>query len=149
MLAGALLVGCSGPAGTAADAMRGDEAAVEDDVEQMIEEQAAKDGATVDIDMDGGAAIPETWPAEVPVPEGDVMLAIEEDGGHSLVTRVASVESAEAYADSLADAGFELMAETTVEDGGFRILESDSLQVSASWTGGDEVLLSVSVQPKS
>lgn len=146
-VAALLLVGCSGASETVGGAIVGDEEAVEEGVERMIEEQAAQDGATIDVEIDGGAQIPDTWPASVPAPEGELLIVAAEGGGHALVARVASADAARDYVDALESAGFDVVNETSIEDGGWRQLEGEGLLVIVSWTGGDDVMLSVNVQP--
>ncbi len=91
--------------------------------------------------------IPDSWPAAVPTPDGEIYLVIETGDSYDLAVRAPSAEAAQEYVDSLVDAGFAIIGSTEQNDGGFRRLEGRGLEVVVAWTGGDDVLLSVAVRP--
>ena len=117
-------------------------------VENLIEGQLGDD---VDINFGEGASLPASWPAEIPVPDGEILLSGSSEGVStvSITTTVANVE--QTLLD-LQDAGFTITQESDVAGGtSVYILENDAYSVSMGW-GGEEgeptVFLQYAVSPK-
>lgn len=78
------------------------EGLVEGGVEQIIEDQTG-----VDVDVDGsGASLPDAWPAEVPVPAGNIVASAGVDGTFFVTLETASVDDAEAGYQNILASGF-------------------------------------------
>lgn len=117
-------------------------------VENLIEGQLGDD---VDINFGEGADLPSAWPAEIPVPDGEILLSGSSEG-----TSTVSITTTEANAEQtlleLQDAGFEITQESGLGAASkVYILENDAYTVSMAW-GGDEaestVFLQYAVTPK-
>lgn len=79
------------------------EGLVEGGVEQIIENQT---GVDVDVDGSGGASLPADWPAEVPTPDGDIVLSSSAGGVYSVIINVASYDDVQGAFDEMLLAGF-------------------------------------------
>lgn len=82
---------------------------VESIVEQVVEDQTG-----VDVSAggeDGLASLPESWPAEVPVPDGKILLALGSSGSYSATIELGSLEAAEAGLERYTSSGFEITSE--------------------------------------
>ena len=79
---------------------QGIENAVEEGTEQLIEEGS---GGDIDIDVDGGASVPDTFPSGVPLPEGELYYTVTVDNGWQLSYTMESQEAAEAFAQQFKD----------------------------------------------
>lgn len=123
------------------------EGLVEGGVEQLIEQ-----GSGIDIDFGGGAALPSSWPSEVPVPQGEILLAGSADGVISVAMNTTPA-FAEAGLAELQSAGFAISQEQSLGDGStVYLLDSDAYGVSYAWvSSGDDgvVFLQIGVTPKS
>ncbi len=117
-------------------------------VENLIEGQLGDD---VDINFGEGASLPASWPAEVPVPDGEILLSGSAEG-----TSTVSLNTTEASAEQtlleLQDSGFEITQESGLgASNKVYILENDTYTVSMAW-GGEEgeptVFLQYAVTPK-
>jgi hypothetical protein len=82
---------------------------VESIVEQVIEDQT---GVEVSAGgEDGLASLPDSWPAEVPVPDGKILLALASNGSYSATIELGSADAAEAGLERYTSAGFEITSE--------------------------------------
>jgi hypothetical protein len=100
---------------------------IEGGVEQIIEDQTG-----VDVDVDGsGAALPDSWPADVPTLQGEVVFSLAAEGVFSAAIKVGSLaEAQQAYTD-LTDAGFTQLSELQIGDGSeARVFENGTWNVA-------------------
>lgn len=122
------------------------EGLVEGGVEQLIEQ-----GSGVDVDFGDGAALPSSWPAELPVPNGTIVISGSSDGT-STIAVTTNLASAEAGVAELLNDGFTIVQEQAIGDGAkVYILENDRYTVSYAWgdASDGEVFLQYGVTPKS
>jgi len=122
------------------------EGLVEGGVEQLIEQ-----GSGIDIDFGGGAGLPSSWPAGLPVPNGEILLSASSEGTSSIGMNT-TVSFAEAGLAELLASGFSITQEQSISDGAkVYILESDSYSVSYAWADASDegvVFLQYGVTPK-
>lgn len=117
-------------------------------VENLIEGQLGDD---IDINFGDGAGLPSSWPAEVPVPEGEILLSGSSEGIStvSITTTAAAIENT---IRDLQDAGYTITQESNVAAGtSVYILENDTYSVSLGWVGEEgepTVFLQYAVGPK-
>lgn len=103
---------------------------VENIVEGAIEGEG---GGDVDVSLPGtGASLPDSWPSDVPTPEGDVLFSSAIDGtwGATIVVADASVVDG-VYAE-LEAAGWTLVGESSIDILSSRSYENDTYSVSVS-----------------
>lgn len=137
------LTGCANPLEQLA------ERATEEGIENLIESET---GGEIDINTGGGATLPDSFPGEVPVVDGEILSALAVDGTWVLSISVDSAEAAEAGYDDLLNAGF---SETASADlgGGMLInsVENDTYGVTYSVivAEDDTVSVNLSVTTKS
>lgn len=110
---------------------------VEGTVENVVE------GATgVDVDVDGngtGASLPDSWPNEVPVPDGNIVLSLAVGGSYNVTVTVGSPEAAQAGFEKFTANGYEVISEISLGEGAYAYgLQSDSWSVQYSWGQDDE-----------
>lgn len=123
------------------------EGLVEGGIEQLIENESG-----LEIDFGGGAGLPSSWPAELPVPNGEILLSGASEG-----TATIAMNTTERFAqeglDTLLGSGFTIVQESGIgTDAKVYILENDSYSVSYAWGSGsddDVVFLQYGVTPKS
>lgn len=122
------------------------EGLVEGGVEQIIEQ-----GSGLDIDFGEGAALPSDWPAELPVPDGEILISGSADGTSTIAMNT-TVSFAEAGLADLLDSGFTIAQEQSLGEGSkVYLLENDTLSVSYAWADGSDegvVFLQYGVTPK-
>lgn len=122
------------------------EGVVEGGVEQLIEQ-----GSGLDIDFGEGAALPADWPAELPVPDGEILISGSAEGTSTIAMNT-TLAFAEAGVAELLDSGFTIAQEQSLGEGSkVYILESDTLSVSYAWADGSDegvVFLQYGVTPK-
>lgn len=122
------------------------EGLVEGGVEQLIEQ-----GSGLDIDFGEGAALPSDWPAELPVPDGEILFSGSAEGTSTLAMNTTAAFAEAGLADLL-DSGFTITQEQSIGEGSkVYILENDSLSVSYAWADGSDegvVFLQYGVTPK-
>ncbi len=119
---------------------------VEGGVEQLIEQ-----GSGVDVDFGDGAALPSGWPAELPVPNGTIVISGSSEGTSTIALNT-NLASAEAGVAELLNDGFTIVQEQAIGDGAkVYILENDRYTVSYAWgdSSDGEVFLQYGVTPKS
>ena len=96
---------------------------VQDLVNQGVDEVTGGQG---DFSL---GTVPEDFPAEVPLAEGDVILSAKPTPDSWAVTiRVADDAAAQAAADAVEEAGFTPLAEGTT------VYENDTYHVALTWT---------------
>jgi hypothetical protein len=112
-------------------------------LEEAIEQET---GGQVDL---GGAALPADWPAELPLPAGDLVSSISSDGTQVLTYRIADTSVGERLVADLQALGFTSTA--TSDMGGLvaHVLDRDGWVVTIGWVSGDEdgVVLNYSSGP--
>lgn len=122
------------------------EGLVEGGVEQLIEQ-----GSGLDIDFGEGAALPSGWPAELPVPQGEILISGGSDGTSSIAMNTTLAFAEAGVADLLND-GFTIVQESALGEGAqVYILENDRYSVSYGWADGSDegiVFLQYGVTPK-
>lgn len=86
---------------------------VEGGVEQIIEDQTG-----VDVDIDGtGASLPDSWPADVPTVQGEVVFSAAANDTYTAAITVASLADAQQAFTDLLDAGYTQVSEIQLGDG--------------------------------
>lgn len=120
------------------------EGLVEGGIEQLIENESG-----IEIDFGGGAGLPSSWPAELPVPEGEILLSGASDGTATIAMNTTQ-QRAEAGFNELISSGFSIVQEQNAGGTRLYILENDSYTVSYAWAEPDEgvVFLQYGVTPK-
>ncbi|MGV8852809.1 MAG: hypothetical protein ACOH1M_09630 [Rhodoglobus sp.] len=110
---------------------------VENTVENVIE---GSTGVDVDVNSDGkGGSLPASWPAEVPVPDGEIALSLSVGGSYNVTVVVGSQDAAEAGYEKFLDNGFEVVSEFSLGEGVYAYgLQSDKWTVQYSWGEDDE-----------
>ncbi|MCB2413520.1 hypothetical protein LGT39_11770 [Demequina sp. TTPB684] len=79
---------------------------VEDSVEKAIEDSATADGGqNLDLDIGGDAAVPDSFPSELPLPDGTLVASVAMDEGWQLSYQVQGISEAEALAAHFTDDG--------------------------------------------
>ncbi|MDT9592810.1 hypothetical protein RDV89_07010 [Nocardioides zeae] len=160
VLALAVLTGCSDDEGSGDDSSQSDDGAgdtASDDTaddpgsddgaaegEPGEPEAGPGDGASTDIDLEDFAGfedeVPEGFPEEVPLVDGDVLFGSEQDGTYALAINVAG-EPADAHEEAVAlleEAGFEEAEAVDYDDVFVSSLNGEGLTVSVT-TAADTV----------
>lgn len=89
------------------------EGVVEGGVEQIIQDQTG-----VDVDLNGsGASLPDSWPADVPTVDGQVMFSAAAEGSFTAAITVNDIGTAQGAFDALTDAGYNQVAELSLGEG--------------------------------
>lgn len=112
-------------------------------LEEVIEQET---GGEVDF---GGASLPADWPAELPLPAGDLVSSISSEGTQVLTYRIDDPSVGERLVADLESLGF---TTTTTSDMGelvATVLDRDGWMVTVGWVSGDEdgVVLNYSSGP--
>lgn len=100
---------------------------IEGGVEQIIEDQTG-----VDVDVDGsGASLPDSWPADVPTLQGEIVFSAAAEGVFTAAIKVGSLAEAEqAYAD-LEGAGYTQISELSLGEGSSaRVFENGTWNIA-------------------
>lgn len=150
------LAGCISPPPVAepaaeSQATETDEGAAPDEGGQPDEgsQPDASDDAEQEEAASGGDAPVEGWPAEVPVPDGEVQQDASTGGQTIVAFEVDDVAAGEDYAAALEAAGFAQMEEGTTEVGGVvaEVFQgADHIVAVSTVESGELVLLSVAIQ---
>jgi hypothetical protein len=109
-----------------------------DGIENLIEEQT---GSDIDLDTsgEGNLSLPEGWPAEVPVPDGNIYYSQATDNVYLISLYLPDAAAAQAGYQVLLDSGFTETAQIAVAEGtGFYAAESDTLVVGYNWQTSDD-----------
>jgi hypothetical protein len=127
------------------------EAAIENATEQAVEQaiEEAGEASGVDVDLGGGASLPEGWPASVPVPDGEIFSSLKQDDFYTVLMTVASEEVALAGAEAIKAAGFEVTYEQNVS--GMRAWQLENADLTVNYqviTDGETFTVSIMVGPK-
>ena len=115
---------------------------VEGTVENVIE------GTTgVDVDVDGtGGSLPDSWPAEVPVPDGSILFSLAAAGTYSVTTTVGSSDAAKAGYEQFVSNGYEVVSEISLGEAGYAYgLTTPQWTVQYSWGADDEGTATVNI----
>jgi len=119
---------------------------VEGGIEQLIENETG-----LEIDFGGGAGLPSSWPSELPVPQGEILVSGSSNGTSSIAMNT-TLALAEAGVAELLNNGFTIVQEQSIGEGAtVYILESDRYNVSYAWgvgSGDGVVFLQYGVTPK-
>ena len=91
------------------------EAAVERAAEETVERALEESGAEVDLDLTGDVSLPDSWPSEIPVPDGNIVSSAAIDGTFTVVIEASSVEAAVAGIAAIENSGFTLTYEQEME----------------------------------
>ena len=101
--------------------------AIKQGTEQAIEE-AAKDSG-VDVDLGGGASVPDGWPGEVPVPAGEISFSGKVDKSFSVIM-LAEQSAVNGAIEQMRAGGFTEVSDFAGGDGRMLVLENGSWNVS-------------------
>lgn len=107
---------------------------------ESIVEQAIEDQTGVEVSAggeDGLATLPSSWPTEVPVPDGKLLLALSAEGSYSATIELGDADAAQAGLDKFLFAGYQITSEA--DYGGLKSyqLASPNFDVNFSF-GPDE-----------
>lgn len=83
-------------------------------VENLVEDQL---GEGVDINVpgsDGGASLPDSWPSDVPTPDGEVIFSAAAEGGFQASIQVSGQSVVDALYADLEAAGYTLEGEANL-----------------------------------
>jgi hypothetical protein len=117
----------------------------QDGLEQLVEDQTGGD-VNLDTSGEGNLPLPADFPAEVPVPDGNIYYSQSTDGVYLLSLWVKDVATAEAGYQKLLSSGFTQTAEIAAEQGvGYYATESDTLVVGYSWQIADDGRAAVAI----
>lgn len=113
---------------------------IEGGVEQIIEGQTG-----VDVDLGGaGATLPESFPAGMPTPNGELLYSLAIDDSYALTYSIPDIAVTGALYAELEGAGFALMSEVNMGEGASgRVYENDSYNVSAFAATNDDGTVSL------
>lgn len=112
------------------------EGLVEGGVEQIIEDQT---GVDVDVDGLGGASLPADWPADVPTPDGEIVLASSAGGVYSVIINVANADAVQSAFDEMLLAGFAEISTLDLGEGAVtRVYENTSWNVGVLGAVNDD-----------
>lgn len=100
---------------------------IEGGVEQIIEDQTG-----VSVDVDGsGASLPDTWPADVPTLQGEVVFSAAAEGVFTAAIKVGSLAEAEQSFTDLTNAGYTQVSELQLGEGSSaRVFENGTWNVA-------------------
>ncbi|WP_341953514.1 hypothetical protein [Salinibacterium sp. TMP30] len=117
---------------------------IEGTVENVIE---GSTGVDVDVSPDGtGGSLPDSWPAEVPVPDGAIVFSLAVGGSYSATITVGSPDNAQAGYEKLLASGYEMTSEISLGEGAYAYgLQSDGWVVQYSWGEDDEGTATVNI----
>lgn len=123
---------------------------VENIIEGAIEGEG---GGDVDINLpgSGGGSLPESWPSDVPTPEGDVLFSLVQDGTSVATIDVGSQAAVDAAYAELEAAGYVVTSEADLGGLVSKIYENDTYIVtvgSAPDDGSGSVVIQYSIGPK-
>lgn len=119
--------------------------AVENAVENELEQEL---GEGAEVDFSGDVALPSDWPAEIPVPDGEIFSAMSLDGTHTIVVNVASAAVADETLQALLASGYNIVFEQSVE--GMQAYSLDNGQWSVQYQvmdDGETISVFMSVGP--
>lgn len=112
------------------------EGIVEGGVEQIIEDQT---GVDVDLGNGTGASLPADWPAEVPTPDGDIVLSSSAGGVYSVIINVASFDDVQRAFDEMLLAGYAEISTLDLGEGAItRIYENTTWNVGILGAQNDD-----------
>ena len=115
---------------------------LEETLEQTLEQET---GGELDL---GGAALPSDWPAELPLPAGDLMSSISSDGTQVLTYLIDDVSVGERLVADLSALGFTETASADMGELVTNVLDRDGWVVSVGWAiGDDQIVLNYSSGP--
>lgn len=92
------------------------------------------------VDLGGHATVPADWPAELPLPAGDLLAAVAVDGSHSLTYRVADEGVGERLVAQLVALGFAELAAADYGELVSHSLERDGWTVVVGWLVADDAV---------
>jgi len=146
VIAAGLTVSLSGCFGNPLENLAND--LVEDGVENVIE---GSTGVDVDVDGDGtGVSLPDSWPAEIPVPDGKILLSLAVGGSFNVTVDVGSPDAAEAGYQQFIAEGYEVFSEISLGEGSYAYgLQNDDWSVQYGWAedGSDATTVTITATP--
>jgi hypothetical protein len=124
------------------------EAAVERAAEETVERALEESGADVDLGLTGDVSLPDGWPAEIPVPDGNIVSAVAIDGTYTVMIEVSSVEVGLAGLEAIKNNGFTVSYEQEMQ--GFRTVGLENATNTVLYsvlTDGDVSSVTIFVGP--
>jgi hypothetical protein len=108
-----------------------------DVLEGLIEDQT---GGEVGL----GTDLPDDWPSELPLPEGDLVAAVAVDGTHGLTYRIADESAGERLVAALEAIGFVVTGTADLDDLVATNLDRDGWAITVGWVfeNDDTIVLS-------
>lgn len=146
-IAALLLIGTTGCSATVeriGDTVRG---GIENGVEDAIESQT---GEKTDISV-GDATLPDNWPSDVPVPDGEISFSVGTGDSSNIVITLPDQATALALVEQLKTAGYDVIAELMLSENSYQYgLKNDKHTIALLWeTSADDgaVTLNYTVTP--
>lgn len=124
------------------------EGVVNDGVENLVEGAIeGETGTDVDFSAPGtdGATLPDSWPADVPTPEGEVIFSLASDGTYSATILVSDMSVIDAVHAELEAAGYTVISEADFGGIVTKMFEGETYSVT-SGVVPDEETGQISVQ---
>mgnify|MGYP003116831376 CR=1 FL=1 len=117
---------------------------IEGTVENAIE---GATGAEVDVSGDGSSvSLPDSWPGELPVPDGNILFSLSAGGTYTATVVVANEAAAKAGYEQFVADGYEVTAELSLGEGSYAYsLVSDAWAVQYTWGIDEEGTATVNI----
>lgn len=95
--------------------------------------QSSDDGGGSSTENNPLGQIPATWPAEIPLPDGEVVAGLDLGTGWSVTIKTDDPQAAwVTTTDALKSQGYEVLQESSADDGSFGVYENDVQQVQVT-----------------
>ena len=118
------------------------EAAVEKATEQAVEKALEESGVDVDLGLGGsGVSLPDSWPSDIPVPDGKIIAASSAADGQTLAIEVANEAAALAGVEAVKARGYSVTSEQSYEGMRNWVLEKDSTFVFYGFVSDSETVM--------
>ena len=104
-------------------------------------------GAEVDVSGDGSSvSLPDSWPGELPVPDGNILFSLSAGGTYTATVVVANEAAAKAGYEQFVADGYEVTAELSLGEGSYAYsLVSDAWAVQYTWGIDEEGTATVNI----
>ena len=120
------------------------EAAVEKATEQAVEKALEESGVDVDLDLGGsgsGVSLPDSWPSDIPVPDGKIIAASSAADGQTLAIEVANEAAALAGVEAVKARGYSVTSEQSYEGMRNWALDKDGTTVFYGFVSDSETVM--------
>lgn len=93
----------------------------------------------------GSASVPEDWPSDLPVPDGEIIYASTQNSSVTIQMRVSDLDAASAYLQAMQDAGYVVTYELPSDHGGTWALEKEDRDVTYLVSQNDNGYVNLSI----